>query len=280
MNRKAVLILVLCAILASISGILIKEMKSMSPSSIAGLRMSLPVIIIGFWLKSQGVKIFRINTGKMLAASALNAVRLYLYLVAFIFTSIGNATILFYTYPIFTAILGYIFLKEKLKLQQWIFLFIAFTGLIIAYFDKPMNFEDADFVGMLAALISGAIYAGVVVIFKSQSQNYSSTEMVFHQNFVGLFCFLPFFIIEFPVIETRDIGICLFYTFLIGFVVFKLFFMGLHYLKASIASSIMYLEIVSAIVLSYLFLGEQLSVNMVIGGSLIVISSFMINRVR
>jgi len=279
-KQNAALTLVLCAFLASFSGILIKQMESMSATSIAGLRMSLPAIVIGAWLKSKGTKIFRVNSGKMLIASTLNAIRLYLYFIAYIYTSVGNAAILFYTFPIFTAILGYLFLNERLRPGQWAFLFLAFIGLIIAYSDKPMSFENSDFIGMMASLISGAIYAGSVIIFKSQSQNYSSTEMVFHQNFIGLFIYLPFFLYFLPEFEPSDVAICLFYTFLVGFVVFKLFFVGLHYLKASIASSIMYLEIVSAIILSYFILGEELSVNMIGGGILIVISSFMINRLR
>jgi drug/metabolite transporter (DMT)-like permease len=280
MKQRAALIVVISAILAGFSGIFIKMMTTMDATNIAGLRMTLPALGIGLYLKWSGIKIFRSNSRKMLLASGLNAFRLYFYFLAYIFTTVGSAAILFYCFPIFVALMGYFFLGERLSKKQWFFLFLAFVGLIISYSHQSFSFENKDFIGMSSALLAGAVYASTVIIFKSESQNYNSTEIVFYQNIIGLFVFLPFFVTDYPAISLHDIGICMLYTFLTGFVVFKLFFIGLKYMEASVASSIMYLEIVSAIVLSYFILDERLSVNMIIGGAMIVFSSYMINRLR
>lgn len=280
MEQRAVLIVVACAMLAGLSGIFIKMMSSMGPMSIAGLRMTLPAIGIGLYLKLRGTTIFRKGSPRMLLASGLNVFRLYFYFVAYIYTSVGSAAILFYCFPIFVALMSYFFLGERLSRLQWFYLFLAFIGLVISYSHQTFSFENNDFIGMSSALIAGAVYALTVIIFKSESQNYNSTEIVFYQNIIGLFVFLPFFIKGYPSISSHDIWICILYTFVTGFVVFKLFFTGLKYLDASIASSIMYLEVVSAIILSYLILDEKLSLNMIIGGSIILFSSFMIQRLR
>ncbi|MEE9372409.1 MAG: DMT family transporter [Saprospiraceae bacterium] len=280
MEQRAVGILVLCAVLAGLSGILIKMMPTMNASNIGGLRMALPVIGFGLYLKLQRIQIFRRNYKKMIFASGLNAFRLYFYFIAYIYTSVGSAAILFYCFPIFVALMGHWFLEERMSRSQWMFLFLAFCGLIVAYSHQSFSFDNSDFIGMSSALVAGLGYAVTVVLFKSESQNYNSSEMVFYQNLVGMFIFMPFLIKDYEAISSHDIWFCLIYTFVVGFVVFKLFFIGLKYLDASIASSIMYLEIVSAIFFSYIFLGEKLSSNMILGGAMIVISSFMINRLR
>jgi len=278
MKQKATIIVVISACLAGLSGVLIKMMSSMEVTSIAGLRMTLPALGIGLYLKYSGVKIFRQKSPKMLLASGLNAFRLYFYFIAYIYTSVGSAAILFYCFPMFVALMGYFFLGEKLSKRQWFFLFLAFIGLVISYSHLSFSFENNDFIGMSSALVAGVVYASTVIIFKSESQNYNSNEIVFYQNILGMFVFLPFFVNGYSDVSMHDLGICILYTFVTGFVVFKLFFIGLKYLEASIASSIMYLEVASAIILSYLILGETLNANMVVGGLIIIISSFMISR--
>ena len=278
MKQKAVVAIILCACLAGLSGVMIKSMESLTASTIAWMRMTIPSTLLAIWMLAKGVRFFRGNAKIMVLASSLNAVRMYLYFFAFIYTSIGNAIILFYSWPIFTAIFGYLFLKERFNARQWFFLIMAFTGLIIAYSDKTFSFEDSDLIGMIAALAGACIYSITVIIFKSETNNYHRNEILFYQNFVGPFLFLPFFIQQVPSAEMPDIYLLIFYSIFIGLGVFSLFFYGLHYLKASVASSMMYLEIVSALLSGYLVLGEKLSVNMIIGGIFIIISSFMISR--
>jgi len=275
--KQATIAVVLAGVLAGLTGIFVKWMPTMTATSIAGLRMFLPFAFIGIYLKSRKVKIFRKNTSRMLIASAINAIRLYFFFVAYIFTSVAAAAILFYAFPIFVAIMGHYFLKERMSKAQWVFLILAFTGMIISFSHQPVSFENRDFLGMGAAVLAGLGYAVTVILFKTQADEYGSTEMVFFQNFVGAIVYLPFFLLASPSIALPDIGYCLLYTFMIGFLVFKLFFTGLKYLDASITSSIMYLEVVSAIIFSFFLLGERLSPNMILGGIIIIASSFMIN---
>ncbi len=278
MRQKAVLAVIAAAIIAGFSGIFIKYMDSLNATSIAWIRSIVPTVLVGAWLLFNKVPIFRGNYKIMLGASTLNAARMYLFFVAYIFTSIGNAVILFYIWPIFVTIFSYLFLKERISRRQTILLLIAFAGLIIAYADQRFSFEDRDFIGMLAAVGSASIYASTVVIFKSQAARYKSYEMVFFQNLIGALIFLPFFIIHLPSAQVFDIGLGILYASLIGIVGFGLFFYSLSRLKASTASTLMYGEVVSAIILSYLWMGDQLSLNMMIGGSLILISSYFTSR--
>jgi drug/metabolite transporter (DMT)-like permease len=82
------------------------------------------------------------------------------------------------------------------------------------------------------------------------------------------------------VVNIVDVGIAVVNGFLIGIVVFKLFFFGLKHIHAITVSSLMYLEVVSSIVLSYFIFNENLGWHTLLGGSLIILSGFLLSFVK
>ena len=280
MKTRAILAILLCACIAGTSGIFIKYMTTMDSGSLAWMRTGIPVLLILPFILYKRLGFFRSNPRMVLIASGLNATRMFLFFMAFIYTSIGTAIITLYTWPIWVSILGAIFLKEDFRIQQWIFLLTAFVGIIIAYSDQTFSLADRDFVGILAAVGSAFFYSWTVIVFKKEIKNYHPLEIVFYQNLIGAVVFFPFLWMIMPSVDVThlQVGVC--YALIVGVGVFGLFFYGLNYLKASVASSLMYVEVVSAIVLSYLILDDQLSPRMMMGGSLILISSFMITRLN
>ncbi len=280
MKKIALAAVILCGLIAGSNGVLIKYMSSMSAGSIGFFRTFIPALFLLVLLLKREESLWRGNTKKMMLASTINAGRMYLYLIAFIYTSIGNAVVLFYSWPIFTALIGMVYLKEKVSLKHMLLLLTAFLGLVLIYSEKTFSFQDRDFIGMIAAVGAALGYSITVVIFKSESDNYHRNELIFFQNLVGVFVFIPFLFFNFPTIEIPHLGMAVFYAFLIGVVVFSLFFYGLKHLKASTASSLMYMEVVSAIAIGVIFLGESMSMRMVIGGIMILVSSFSLTQMR
>lgn len=275
--KKAVYAIILCALIAGSNGLLIKYMSSLNTGAIAFFRTMVPVVFLAPVLFNKTSPIFTGNYKKMLLASSINVVRIYLYLVAFIFTSIGNAVVLFYSWPLFVFIIEVVYFKKRLRTKHVLLLLLAFAGMVITYSTKSFSFENNDIVGMVAAVLSAMTYAVTVLIFKSESNNYSKEQIIIYQNLLGAFLFIPF-LFFIPDAPFNQLGVGVFYGFLIGIVVFKLFFYGLKHLEASTASSLMYLEVVSAIVLGYFVLDEKLTLSTVIGGALIITSSYFITR--
>lgn len=75
------------------------------------------------------------------------------------YITMGSAVSLRYIAPLFAAFMAIIFLKEKIKPIQWLFCFVAFSGVIVLKgFDSGMNQT-----GLLLALLS-ALFAGMVYI--------------------------------------------------------------------------------------------------------------------
>lgn len=279
MTKKAIYAVVICAMIAGTNGIFIKQMTSMSTGLIAWFRTLIPVL---FLLPAVGRKKelhLKGNYKNMLLASLINAARMYLYLTAYKLTSIGNAVVLFYSYPLFVTAIESLYYKKSIHRKQFFFLILAFAGIIFTYLGKPFSFESHDFIGMMAAVGAAIGYALTVIIFKKESSNYSQNQMIIYQNIAGAIVFLPF-LTSFPSAESGDMGIGLVYGIVIGVLVFKMFFFGLKFLPAATATSLMYLEVVSAVLLGYFLLGEVLTWNSWLGGTCILVSSFYISRIN
>ena len=277
MKEKGFFVVILAALIAGSGGIYINNIE-MSPIAIAWMRSTVPTIFLGSILLFQGVKLFQGNLGKLFNLSFWSTARIFLFIISYLFTSIGNAVVIFYTYPIFILLLANRLLDEKITRRQVGLILLAFAGLIVIYSNKTFSFENRDFLGMLAALGASLIFAYVVILMKKMSDDYNRVEVLFYQNFIGLFLFLPFFILDFERVSVSNIGFGITYGLVIGVLVYYLFLYGLKRMKASIASSLMYFEIPSTIFFGWLFLDEVLSVNFLIGAIMIVVASFLLRR--
>ena len=82
------------------------------------------------------------NQKKLLFFRGLSgATSMVLFFSALHFMSIGTAVTLRYTAPLFVALLSILFLNEKIKFTNWMFLAIAFGGVIVVKgFDASVSF--------------------------------------------------------------------------------------------------------------------------------------------
>ena len=273
--RKPLLLVVSAAILSGFSGILIRYM-SIPPTSMAAVRTGIPVLIMGIVLIYQGNPIFKSGYKWMLGASAINVLRMYTFFLAYIYTSIPNAIIVLYTWPIFATILSVIFLKERISNRQIGLLVLSFIGILIVYADQTISIENRDFIGLSAGVICAFSYASTIIIFKSQTSDYKPTEMIFFQNLLPAIIFIPFLFFNTPAPTILDWELSITHGILIGVIMFFMFFHGLRQLPASLTSMVTYVEVVAAMLLGYFILDEALSGSAIIGGGLIILSTVLL----
>lgn len=278
MKERAFIALFIGSIIAGFTGLFIKNIET-EATSIAFVRTGLPSLLLGIWMYRSGFRFFRGNYKRMLLASILNAIRMYLFLLAFIYTTITQAVIMLFTWPIFVNIFSTYFLKEKLTNKQLLVLCVAFTGIIIIYGNQPMSFANDDFIGMSAGVLSAFFYSMSYIIYKKEVDNYHRNEVIFYQNLIGAIIFSPFFFIVNPFPKGADYVLLPIYAILMGIVIFNFFFYGLKYIKASQASLIAYVEIVSATAVGVLFMGDKLTPQITLGG-LLILSSVALLRIQ
>ncbi|MBK8506427.1 MAG: EamA family transporter [Saprospiraceae bacterium] len=279
MAKKAFLSVVIGSIIAGLTGLFVKNISAPA-TSIAFVRTGLPTIILAIWMVSRNIHFFRGNYPRMLIASCLNAIRMYLFLVAFIYTSITQAVIMLFTWPIFVNILSSVWLKEKIHVHQILILFLSFFGIIIIYSEQPFSLDNNDFIGMSAGIVSAIFYATSFIIYKTEIDNYHRNEVIFYQNFIGALVFLPFFIYNRPFPGISDLSLMGGYAILMGIVIFNFFFFGLKYLKASQVSLIAYIEILSAVTVGVLFMDDHISPQVLIGGLFIITSISLLKYLK
>lgn len=268
---------VLAGIIWGSSGIFVKYLN-LPPTTTTFFRLAVPTVILLLFLVIKKIKIFHGDNKLILFASILNAGRVYLYTVGFTLASIGNAIIILYTWPIFSTILGVLFLKERVPKRTSFLLFIAIIGTSLIYLNKEFSFSDKNFVGMTAMLFSAIIYALTVIIFKKESEKYSKYETIFYQNLIGAIIFIPFILINKPLPTLSQINLGIVYGAIIGLVGFVFFFSALKRIKVSTVSLLSYSEVVSAIILAIIFFQESFTWNMVVGGSLIILATALIRK--
>ncbi len=266
------------AIIWGSTGAFVKYL-ALPPTTMTAFRLAVPSLFLLIIFLLQKRKIFQFNKA-LLLGSSLNAGRMLFYFIGFSLTSIGNAVIILYTWPIFATLAGIVLLKEKVTIQKMSLIAIAFLGIILVYIGKEISFANKDFVGMGAVLLSALISGLMMVILKRELESHTRFEVVYYQNLIGGIIFLPFLFFNTPFPTIWQFSVATFYAILIGVVGFALFFSGLRKLSTSTASGLAYMEVISGIALGVVLFHETISWNMIAGGILILLSVFLIQRLK
>jgi hypothetical protein len=98
----------------------------------------------------------------------LNAVRIWLFFESYRITSMGNAVIVLYSWPVFALIYSYFLLGESLKKRDFLLMGLAFIGMAIVYSGGNLSFENRDFLGMSLMLASALMYALMIVLIRRE----------------------------------------------------------------------------------------------------------------
>lgn len=194
---------------------------------------------------------------------------------------LGEAMTFSKTSTIFTAILAYVFLKEKLNFKGWIGVFIGFIGIVfITEFDGS-SLEKTDYLGILSGVGAALAYTSV----RELRNYYDSRAIVLSFMTIGTIAplilmiigsfytnpHLDFMLGTFSMPNNSD----WFYIILLGiFSTYAQIYMtkAYSYAKAGIIGTISYSNIAFSIILG-LFLGDSFPSSLIIFGILLIIFS-------
>jgi RarD protein len=211
-------------------------------------------------------KTFLILTGIMLALNWL------FYFKAVKTTTIANATLSYYTSPIILTLFSIIFLKEKLTKKGVLALFLGFVGIFIMLVSSG-ELATTRIQGIGYGLIAAVCYA-VFALNNKLIDNISASHLTFLQTGIATIIFLPFVLNkQLPHMDS------LFLLLIMGIVHTAigliLYIKGLKISKVQEVGALSYLDPVSAILFALLIFGETPQVSTMVGGSLILIGSYI-----
>lgn len=260
-NRpKAILYLVITALLWSLGGLLIKLVNA-NALAIAGTRSAIASLIIWMYLRKPK---FTWSAAQIGAALAYTGTVIF-FVVANKLTTAANAILLQYTAPVYVAILGAWLLKEKVKLYDWGAILLTIGGMVLFFMD---SLDTGGIVGNIIALLSGISFALFTVFMRMQKDG-SPLESVLLGNALTALIGLPFLFRNMP--DTRGwIGLLILGVVQLG-VPYILYASAVKHLTALETILIPVLEPVLNPVWVYLTIGEAPGTMAFVGGAVVLV---------
>ena len=260
------------AFLMSFSGPFVRW-ASLNSGAMTFVRTAVPSAVLGVWLlirRGFWTGMTRRKFAVLLFASTLNAVRLWLFFESYRLTSVGNAVIVLYSWPVFTALFGTLLLKERLHPRDGILLAMAFAGMAVVYSGGNFSLGNDDFLGMTLMLVSAGLYSLMIVLIRREE--IERLQSTFWQNLVGAIVYIPAFIGNLGTAAPSSWMFAGANGLLVGTAGFALFFSALGRLPAALVGHISYLEVVFALLWSRVIFLEPVGWRHITGAVLIILS--------
>ena len=144
-------------------------------------------LILNLYLFFEEGKDFYKNYLKIGMSGVIGGTGLGIAMITFIYsitnTSAAVTLLCLAAMPFFTALLGFLFLKEKISLNVWIAIFIATVGIIIIAIG---NTEKNSLLGLIFGMTSSIGFSVFSVTLRWKKETPKFTTVAF----AGLFCFV------------------------------------------------------------------------------------------
>lgn len=257
---KAILFIVIAAILLSTGGVLLKFVH-MNPLAIASARGFFSTAMVWLYLKKPN---FTLTKSKIIGAISY-AGMITGFIVANKLTTAANAIILQFTAPIWVAILSVLILKQKIKLYDVISILLVSGGMVLFFMD---DVSSGNQMGNIVAILSGVALAGSTIAMKFQEEG-STIEITLMGHIITTVVCFPFLIQEPNFTLQNLMVIAVLGIFQLG-IAYILFAIAIKHVSALEAILIMFLEPILNPIWVFLIVGERPSILALIGGIIVI----------
>ena len=244
-------------------------------SSIGCLFLTLVFVLMK---KSIPWKLVKSNAAILLFSGiALGGNWIFLY-KSYDYTTITNATLGYYFAPVFVMILSPIILKEQLPIKKIVCIGVAVLGMLLIVGNGLSASGKGDLVGIFFGLVAAAFYAALMLLNKF-IRNLAKLEITIIQLGTTALLLLPYVLLTegFSILEVPGSSIP--FILILGIVNtgigFWLFFSGMQKLKGQSIAMLSYVDPFVAIMISWLILQEQMTIVQMLGGALLLGSTFV-----
>lgn len=232
--------------------------------------------------KKLSLSNIRRNLLLLIASGAAIGFNWILLFEAYKYTTIANATLSYYFAPVIVVFLSPVVLKERLTKRKILCILVAMAGMfLVAGNGNGEGFQMRELIGIGFGLSAAVLYASVVCMNKFM-KGLSGLETTLVQISTAALVLLPYVLIQGDIrlmeLNTKEWILLLIVGIVTTGFAYLLYFTSFQELEGQTVAVFSYIDPISAIVMSAIFLGETLNILQICGGVLILGAAFLSGR--
>lgn len=198
---------------------------------------------------------------------------------AYRYTSIANATVSYYCAPVIVMLLTPVVFKESLTRTNVLCIFAAMAGMVCIS-GAGGTLDRQNLIG-IAYGFGGAVFYAAIVLTNKFLKDISDFESAFTQLFIAALALLPYVLLTDGIRLTGASAVTVMLLILVGVVhtgcSYLLYFASLPRLDSRTIATFSYIDPISAILLSSLFLAEPMTLIQA-AGAVLILGATLVNE--
>ena len=262
----------------AIMSALVKSIPQVDSTVTVFVRFAVGIGILGLLAITKKIKLTFNRSPLLLLRGFTGGIAVFLLYFSIVKLGVGKATVFVYSYPIFVTIFSIFFFKEKIKLAQWLFVIMAFFGIILLSAKEGFDVTQISIYEILAIL--GSLLSAIsIIMVKKLHDSDSSASIFFSQSLIGFWIFI------FPANTSSthgdiNIAIILIAIGVVAAIGQLIMTEAYKYVEASRGSSMHMMVPVFNIILGYYLFNEMFSFKEWLGALMVIIGCFGVVRTK
>lgn len=250
---------------------------SVSSGELALYRAVMATLMLGAYFLISGQRIdfraIRKELPLLLISGMAMGINWILLFEAYRYTTVSVATLSYYFAPVIVTLACPILFKEKMGVKQWICFAMSTLGIVLITGIGDLSGGDTHFIGILFGFGAAVLYASVILLNKF-IKGVAGIQRTFLQFVAAVVILLPYVLCTGGFHLTTMDGIGWVNLLMVGIVhtgiTYCLYFSSLKEIPGQEAAILSYIDPLIAVAVSVFLLGEQMTVQQLIGGGLIL----------
>jgi len=261
-------------------------LDELTPETIISMRLILAIILL-LTIALIQKRDFSINYKShayVLLLALIAVFHLWIQVTGLKFTTASNTGWIIGTAPIFMALLGLIFFKEKLNVIKVSGILIATFGLLLLVGKGDLtNIDLIKNKGDLLVLSSAFTWGIYSMVNKKISLNYSPVMTILYLFIMMAIIIIPFTVNDTSiksVINLSGVGwiAILFLGLLCSGVAYVIWAYALREMESAKVGAYLYFEPFVTVIAAWIFLKEDITLLMILSGLIITLGVFLVNK--
>lgn len=253
---------------------LFSKLIPLSALDITLLRCAVAALILALIVKSSGCRL-RLNAHKdyliAIGLGVIVSLHWVTYFASMQLSSVAIGMIAFFTYPVMTVLIEPLFNASRLKRTDLLSGISVLCGVSLLIPEATLG-NDVT-LGIILGILSAMLFTARNLLHKRYFAEYSGAQAMLYQTAVAVVFLMPWHQVNISTINHSVWGLIILLGVVFTAAPHALFTSALRQLSAKTVSLVSCLQPLYGALLALWLLGEELALNTVIGGALVVVTA-------